>query len=516
MTDRRAEGRTASAPAAQSGAGDIALFGAIPIAFAGGPALAEGGTLHVGRAAASGGDNPDPASGSNSHNGSVLAADDAHGAIAGHLLPGTNAFTLHAPVFPAPAAAEPSAPTGETSGPPAGSHVATFVPATMSHAAGDAVTALGTIAAAPIADSAPATASAPATIGVDDAVATIRASAASLHEAISVLADRLQAGDGSLPASGVASVVEGHLHDVEHQAAATVSHVGDLGAAAGQIKATVAEITGAVHEVTQTAIADVSQTIDRASSLTGAARDAATDIADRAGELAANATDHAGAAVADLTEAVTDTADHARDAATDVGDRVGEIAANATGHAGAAAADLTEAVTDTADHARDAATDVADRVGEIAVDATGHAGAAITDLTGEIADATHHANASATGADALAPTTHEIASTVTAVDHTVSTVTGTLGNAHHLDGVGGSDPAGGVATLVGMVSAADAFDLHDSGAAHDLAPAMGALGSADFLAEVAPSEALLGIHGHEDDVMSGMTDHLHDGLFGHG
>lgn len=95
-----------------------------------------------------------------------------------------------------------------------------------------------------------------------------------------------------------------------------------------------------------------------------------------------------------------------------------------------------------------------------------------------------------------------------AVAPAVDAVTSAAGDVLHA--VGGSDPAGGITTLVGMVSAADAFNVHDDGpGALDtgLAPALGLSGAVDMLADVHPADVLLGVSDHHDDALAGV---LHD------
>lgn len=75
--------------------------------------------------------------------------------------------------------------------------------------------------------------------------------------------------------------------------------------------------------------------------------------------------------------------------------------------------------------------------------------------------------------------------------------------------VGGIDPAGGVATLVSMVSAADMFGLPDIGGGDPITlPALG-LDGGDMLADFAPADVLLTIPDHHDGalgLLAGLTD----------
>ncbi len=86
------------------------------------------------------------------------------------------------------------------------------------------------------------------------------------------------------------------------------------------------------------------------------------------------------------------------------------------------------------------------------------------------------------------------------------------------DALGGSDPVAGITTLVGMVRAADAFDIEVPGPSSDgLAGALGAFGAADLLAsdglaDVVPADALLGIVKSDNGLLDKLD--LDDGVFG--
>lgn len=76
--------------------------------------------------------------------------------------------------------------------------------------------------------------------------------------------------------------------------------------------------------------------------------------------------------------------------------------------------------------------------------------------------------------------------------------------------VGGSDPAGGITTLVGMVSAADMFGLPDIGSGADAftLPALGSAGG-DLLGDFAPADILLTIPDTHDSafgLLAGLVD----------
>lgn len=125
----------------------------------------------------------------------------------------------------------------------------------------------------------------------------------------------------------------------------------------------------------------------------------------------------------------------------------------------------------------------------------------------------------------------EVGATITDVESTVSdtidaasgrvaeisdAAAGLMGSLPEIDLglVSGADPAGGISTLVGMVSAADMFGLHDigvGGAGEMASPFMASAGDAG-LAEFAPADVLLAVPDH--DSAFGLLDGLIDGHHG--
>lgn len=152
-----------------------------------------------------------------------------------------------------------------------------------------------------------------------------------------------------------------------------------------------------------------------------------------------------------------------------------------------------------------------DRIADDLGDTLASVGAVTTALTAPILD--QIAATADTVENVVAPIAQTVTTTVTdAVEHTgdiIQPVTALLD-----EGFAGADPATGITTLVGMVSAADAFGLHDAatGDGEAMVPALGVLGAADLLADIAPVDALLGVNDHHET--HGLADL--DGLFGHG
>jgi hypothetical protein len=102
-----------------------------------------------------------------------------------------------------------------------------------------------------------------------------------------------------------------------------------------------------------------------------------------------------------------------------------------------------------------------------------------------------------------------IADTAGAALHaTVGAVEDTLGAVEDmLDGLAGSDPLGGVATLVSLVSVSDMFDLNPGDAPVIDAAGDPGLGVLDTLAgEETLPDTLLGTH-HDDGLLGGHLDH---------
>lgn len=99
---------------------------------------------------------------------------------------------------------------------------------------------------------------------------------------------------------------------------------------------------------------------------------------------------------------------------------------------------------------------------------------------------------------------------VAAVHDQIAAVTETIDSLEiDLGPIGGIDPAGGVATLVGMVSAADVLGLPDIGGADAIALPDLDLGSSDLLGEFAPGDILLTVPDHHDGalgLLAGLTD----------
>lgn len=185
----------------------------------------------------------------------------------------------------------------------------------------------------------------------------------------------------------------------------------------------------------------------------------------------------------------------------------------------ASMAEMQDAIAALSDRLPAAATaDVAQHAGQVLTDAT-DAVSALEDHVADVAAATTSAAAAVTDqvADIAGSATQTVAATVATVsDRLGETAAGAIDLVHDaVAPLAGSDPPAGITTLVGMVSAADVFDLHDAvSAPAGLAPALGAIGAADLLADVHPADSLLGIADHHGDLLGGLTDH--DGLFGHG
>jgi hypothetical protein len=115
-----------------------------------------------------------------------------------------------------------------------------------------------------------------------------------------------------------------------------------------------------------------------------------------------------------------------------------------------------------------------------------------------------------------------VATTLDSVDHAVVSplldttgdlVTATVGAVGEtLDGLAGNDPAGGIATLVSLVSVTDLFDLHPVDAPVADEGDLG-LGLVDALADGGLSETLLGDHHDGSDLgLDHLTDHHALGL----
>jgi len=124
--------------------------------------------------------------------------------------------------------------------------------------------------------------------------------------------------------------------------------------------------------------------------------------------------------------------------------------------------------------------------------------------TANVVDALHHVTE--TLGDHLVAATDTVGEVLPAVsdlasgDHQITAA----------DGFTGSDPAGGVTTLVGMVDSADAFDLAHVGAE---APVLGSAGSIlDSLVDDPSTDSLLGDAAHHAD--DSASDHHDDGVLG--
>lgn len=119
--------------------------------------------------------------------------------------------------------------------------------------------------------------------------------------------------------------------------------------------------------------------------------------------------------------------------------------------------------------------------------------------------------------------TAEIAGRVDAIgaelEDQVATLSGTVGaslgavSGMDLEGLTGGNPAGGITTLVQMVSAADMFGLPDIGAGmDDIAPPNFGDGLDGLMADLVPSDVLLAMpddHHGALGLLSGLTDDLH-------
>ncbi|VVT21779.1 hypothetical protein SPHINGO361_40011 [Sphingomonas sp. EC-HK361] len=203
-------------------------------------------------------------------------------------------------------------------------------------------------------------------------------------------------------------------------------------------------------------------------------------------------------------------ADHLADAAAAT---LGSASATID-HLGSSAGMLIESVADTLDHVVSGAPDVSGIVSDVGATLSN-----VADLTAGLTPASGGIVAPVEATlDHVVAAASDVGSVVSTATTALSDATDAVASATApvLDHIAGADPVGGIATLVGMVSAADAFNLHDAGsdAGAALAPALGIAGSVDLLADVVPHEALLGIGDHHGDGIAGID--LHDGLFGHG
>ncbi|MFC4257372.1 hypothetical protein GRI97_17280 [Altererythrobacter xixiisoli] len=117
-------------------------------------------------------------------------------------------------------------------------------------------------------------------------------------------------------------------------------------------------------------------------------------------------------------------------------------------------------------------------------------------------------------APVIAPVAPVLDNTLDTVTDTVAAVTAPLVDpvADTLEGLAGADPAGGVATLTSMVSAADVFAVSDDAPTEiGLADGIGSLGMLDMLAPPAIDAVLLGGDDPLHDALSPLDD-LHLGL----
>lgn len=104
--------------------------------------------------------------------------------------------------------------------------------------------------------------------------------------------------------------------------------------------------------------------------------------------------------------------------------------------------------------------------------------------------------------DAAAPAAGLVGTTLDAVDHALAPV-----DHGPAESFGGTDPAAGIATLVGMVDSADAFDIGHAVNATATQPAGSIL---DALAHDALPAPLLGDDAHHDDAANGGGTHVVD------
>lgn len=150
-----------------------------------------------------------------------------------------------------------------------------------------------------------------------------------------------------------------------------------------------------------------------------------------------------------------------------------------------------------------------DALGEV----TAAAGNTVTDLT-DTADGVAAA-AGGTLGEVTAAVGPAAAATAATTTGTAATVTDAVGGAATLTldpadlALGGSDPAGGVATLVGMVEAADQFDLGQTGTGP--APVTEGGSILDALAADEAPGALLGVDEGGDGLLGGGHQDDHDG-----
>jgi hypothetical protein len=152
--------------------------------------------------------------------------------------------------------------------------------------------------------------------------------------------------------------------------------------------------------------------------------------------------------------------------------------------------------------------DISTPLGETLTDLTGTTLHAVTDLVADVADSALTAVSDITAS--LGSTLGELAGAtgplLDGVGNTVEAVVGGIGDT--LSDLAGSDPLGGVATLVSLVSVPDLLGLHDVAApTADATPDLG-LGIVDSLIGASPVEALLGTgdHHHEEGGIGHLLD----------
>lgn len=163
----------------------------------------------------------------------------------------------------------------------------------------------------------------------------------------------------------------------------------------------------------------------------------------------------------------------------------------------------------------DVVADIGERVEAIGSDLDARAEETVDTVVGGLADRVEAigSNLDARAGETIGTVVSNLDDRVAAVDTQIaglaSGVTGGLADID-LGPVGGSDPAGGITTLVGMVSAADMFGLPDIGGGADALtlPALGSDGG-DLLGDFAPADILLTVpetHDGTFGLLAGLTD----------
>jgi hypothetical protein len=188
-----------------------------------------------------------------------------------------------------------------------------------------------------------------------------------------------------------------------------------------------------------------------------------------------------------------------------VGDAVNASLDGLTTQAGSLLDGVEVATTELATRAGDLLTGTVDALGETVDTGMTQVAETATNLTGSLVDT---AGELATGAgDLLADTGDALGGTIDTslgqVAQTATTVTGSLiDTVTDLTGIGGSDPAGGIATLTGMLSEATGFEVVTPDAP-EAAPIFASVDLPDAIDAVAG-----GVNLSPDDADGGLLDNV--------